>query len=255
MWPKSLPTIASLAITVMVGLTIVFAAKTLWPVPVSPKLSYTIFAEPLPESARFLQTFNVHTSVSRVDFRIRVRKQTVAVLEVLDSQSGRVLRTTSVIIVPGDMDHTFTFPVIGSSVQGPVYRPITFALSFPDQRPGTYAGIAIELTDSFPAGKLSATGITIPRRADAHFQAFRDTTGLDIAGLLIKHLSNRKPEIWVFGLALGLLGMFGVTALTYTMIVSGKHLRWALAIVPGVILFLSLVALSAPLTNIRLITF
>jgi hypothetical protein len=153
------------------------------------------------------------------------------------------------------MDHAFTFPVIGSSVQGPVYRPITFALSFPDQRPGTYAGIAIELTDSFPDGKLSATGITIPRQADAHFQAFRDTTGLDIAGLLIKRLSNRKPEVWVFGLALGLLGIIGVTALTYTMTVSGRYLRWAIAIVPGVIWLLSLVALSAPLTNTKLITF
>lgn len=255
MSPKRLPTIASLAIIVVIGLTSVFFAKTLWPIPVSPKLSYTIFAEPLPESARLLQTFNIHTSVSRVDFRIRVRKPTVALFEVLDSQSGHVLRATSATIIPYELDHTFTFPVVGSSVHGPVYRPITFALSFPDQKPGTFAGVAIELTDAFPDGNLSATGLAIPQHADAHFQAFRDTTGLDIAGLLIKRLSNHKPEIWVFGLALGLVGVFGITALTYTLTVSGKYRRWAIAIVPGVIWFLSLVALSGPLTNTRLITF
>ena len=254
MCPKSLSAFGALVI-VLIGLTIVAAGKMLWPVPVSPTLPYTIFAEPLPESSRLLQTFNVHTAVSRVDFRIRVRKPTVALLEVLDTRSGQVLRAASATIVPGDMERTFTFPVVGSSVQGSVYRPITFAISFPEQAPGTHAGVAVELTDPFPEGELRATGITIPTSADAKFRAYRDTAGLDVAGLLLQRLSNRKPSVWMFGLAAGVLGIVAVTALAFAVTMTIKRPRWSIAVVPALIWFLTLVALSAPLTNTRLITF
>ncbi len=240
---------AAILAGVLTILIILAAGRTPWSVPVSPPLPHTYYAEPLTKYTRVIQTFEVHIDVSRVDMRIRTPQRVVALFEVFDDASGQLLRSTSKLIAPGDAIRTFEFPAVAASIEGDVYRPLAFAVTFPEwHEPGV--GIAIDPTNTFGSGEVRAEGLALPKGADAQFRAYRKAGGFDIVDRVRQELAERESPFWLIAVMAG-LAMVALVAVITRITAAALPREWRvppLALVPFIVLALTVAALSGPFT-------
>jgi hypothetical protein len=155
----------------LIAVVLVVAMRVNHQVPVSPKLPITFYLGPLGERMTAVQTFDQHTRVSRVDLEIRAAKPTAGVLEVRSGADHRTLRSASARVEPGVRTYSFEFPTVAASVEGPVWRPLEFAISCPEQTPGTEAGVAVDLNDPYRDGELYGEGVDVVERGNLRFRA------------------------------------------------------------------------------------
>ena len=60
-----------------------------------------------------------------------------------------------------------------------MWRPLEFAISFPEKTPGTKAGVAVDLNDPYRDGELYGEGVEVIERGDLRFRAYRSASLFD----------------------------------------------------------------------------